>query len=507
MENGAKIYELNDIDRDVRTEADVCIIGTGAGGGAVARELAQLGKNVVVLEEGPYVRPEQFSQDSWTAIKMLYRDRGMRAMMGKSFIPTMQGRAIGGTTILNSGICFRIPDDALEDWADNYGVKGITREVLSPIYDKIEKLINVRETQPEVMGINNMLFKKGCDALGIISEPIRRNEIDCGGCGTCMLGCPDGSRQSTDRSLVPQAVELGARVYSSCKAVEIMTSGRKATGVKGRFVTHDGRETSKTMEVKCKALVLCAGTMDNPVVLHHTGLEGPSGWVGKNLLNHMGTGSLAVFDQEVRAWDGANQGYASRHYRETDGFVLETVWAPPELFVLRMPGVGHKLKKYASRFADTACWGILLRCETRGQVKAPEKGWSPSISFSPVDADIEKARKGLKVAADIYFAAGAEYVITGVYGMPEIIKDPRETVLFLDPKINARCINAIGNHPMGTCRMGEDPSSSVVNSTGRMHHMDNMYIADASIFPSAPGVNPQLTIMTIATHIARQIEI
>lgn len=505
MENEGKIYELKNVGSDVTVSADVCVIGSGAGGAAVARELAELGKRVVVLEEGAYFRPHQFVQDQWVAMKMLYRDKGMRAMIGKSVMPTMQGKAVGGTTILNSAICFRIPDDALNEWITVGGLKGISREVLDHIYDKIEKLINVRPTQPEVWGNNGRLFKKGCEALGYECEPIRRNEINCSGCAVCMMGCPDGSRQSTDISLIPQAVKLGATVYSSCKAVEVIRYGNRVTAVKGRFVTQEGNDTGFGIEVSCKVLVLSAGTMENPVFLKRTGLEGPSGWVGKNLLNHMGTASLAIFDEDVCAWDGAAQGFASRHFAH-EGFTLETVWAPPEVFAMRLPGVGMKLKLYASRFRNVACWGVMVRCETRGRVVAPRKGWTPAIYFSPNEKDMAKARKGLKTAGDVYFAAGAKYIITGVYGMPEIIADPRDTVLYLDPKLDSSCINAIGNHPMGTCRMGENPSESVVDSTGRMHHMENMYIADASIFPTAPGVNPQLTIMAMATYIARQIK-
>jgi choline dehydrogenase-like flavoprotein len=498
---------FKDVSGNVKVDADAVVVGTGAGGAAAAHRLQKAGKSVVLIEEGSYVQPEEFSTDSLTAMRQLYRDNGIRSMVGTMIIPTMQARCVGGTTVINSAICFRLPDDVLDEWVEEEKLEGLTPEGLKPLFDEVYDFTSISAEPDDVQGMHNLLMRKGCENIGWKGEPIERNSRGCVGCGTCMSGCVEGAKMSTDRCYVPAFLELGGELYTDCRIEKIMVENKKAVGVKGTFIEPGSLKPSeKTLEVRAKAVVIACGAIGTPVLLKKNGLANSSGLVGRNLCNHIATGMIGVFEEDVYSWKGPQEGYTCVEFRK-DGFMIEVAWAPPDVIGgIRLPGFGIRHKDLMARLKHMLLWGAMIRAKTTGRVIAPKKGWSPTILYNTSKRDGRLMQVAMKAVADLHFAAGAEFILPGVYKVPSEIHDPKKTQAIMDANLGPTDFSPIGNHPNGTCRMSEDKKRGVVNSYGETHDVKNLYIADASIFPNSPGVNPQVTIMALALHVADHIK-
>ena len=495
------IHEFASISGNVRLDADAVVVGSGAGGAVAAHRLARAKKAVVLIEEGRYYRPQDFSTDFWAVMRQLYRDQGMRAMVGSMIIPTMQAKCVGGTTLINSAICFRIPDEVLGEWVEQESLTDLSPDILRPHFDEIERELNITPEEEQYLGQNNLLMRRACQAIGWQGAAIRRNSRGCKGCGLCMSGCVEGAKLSMDRSYVPAFLDLGGELYTDCRIEEIIIEQGRAVGVRGHLIAPGSDKPSHQLEVRAKAVIISCGTMGTPVLLQKNKLANSSGLVGKNLCNHTATGMLGFFEEVVNAWDGVNQGYCCEHFRK-EGFIIEVFWAPPDVIGIRAPGFGLDHKNLMSKLKHMAGWGAMIRATSTGTVKSSGSGWSPSIHYSMSQRDANLMQKAMKATADLLFAGGAKKVTPGIYGVPKELNDPSETRLIAEANLKPTAFNPIGNHPMGTCRMSEKPGQGVVNSHGETHDVKNLFLADASVFPNAPGVNPQVTIMALAAHFA-----
>ncbi|HUT54504.1 MAG TPA: GMC family oxidoreductase [bacterium] len=499
------MHAYKDVSGHERVDADVVVVGTGAGGAVAAWRLRKAGKSVALIEEGSFIKPEQYTTDSWAAMRQLYRDNGMRAMVGTMIIPTMQARVVGGTTVVNSAICFRLPDDVLDGWVETEKLRGLTSAGLAPHFEEIERITNISPEPDEYLGMNNLLMRKACENIGWKGEPIARNSRGCKGCGVCMSGCVEGAKLSTDRSFVPLFLEAGGELYTDCRIEKIITENGRVVGVSGAMIEpRTLTDSTKTLEVRAKAVVISCGAMGTPVLLQKNDLANSSGMVGRNLCNHTATGMVGFFKERVCAWEGVNQGYCCDEFRK-DGFIVEVAWAPPDVIGIRLPGFGIRHKDMMARLGDMALWGAMIRAKSTGRVMASSKGWSPTIIYNMNRRDARLMQIAMKATADLLFAGGAEYICPGINKVPSEIHDRRKTSLIMEANLKATDFSPIGNHPNGTCRMSEDQKRGVVNSYGETHDVKNLFIADASIFPNSPGVNPQVTIMALASHIADHI--
>jgi choline dehydrogenase-like flavoprotein len=484
--------------RDQRLDADVVVVGSGAGGAVAAHRLQRAGKSVVLVEEGPAIDPRRYHAESWEAMKQLYYDQGMRAMVGNLIIPTMQGRVVGGTTVVNSAICFRLPDEVLERWVEEEGLRDLSPDVLRPIFDEVEEFLNISPEEDRYQGRHNLLMRDACAATGWRGHAIRRNSRGCHGCGRCILGCPEGAKLSMDRTYVPAFLDLGGELLTGVRVEQVMVSRGRAVGVRGRAIDPVTMRRGRRVEVRAKAVVLACGTVGTPAVLAESGLGG--GMVGRNLVNHVATGMLGFFDQEVRAWDGVNQGYCCDHFRK-DGFIVEVFWAPLDLMTIRVPGFGMAHKQRMARMGHVAGWGAMIRATSKGRVWA-RPGKAPAIFYWMNKRDGALMQRAMKATADLLFAGGAKMVTPGIHGVPTELTDPGQTRLIAEANLGSQAFNPIGNHPMGTCRMSERKGRGVVDSHGESHQVERLFVADASVFPDAPGVNPQVSIMALAAHCA-----
>jgi len=492
-------------DRDFTEEFDVAVVGSGPGGAVVAKELAEAGLRVGLLEEGPPFTPSDFELDGAVSMARTMREGGLRMTRG-TVMPTMQGIALGGGSLVNSAICNRAPDFVLDQWSERFELEGMTHADLAPHFDAVGSFLGIAETPENVLGRRNTLFRDGCDKLGYSSEPVSRNVVGCRGSGECFTGCRSRAKRSMDVSYVPAAIRAGARVLTSLRVEEVLTDGKRATGLAGRVVAPFTGKPSVRFRVNARTVVLAAGCMATPVILGKSGnLANRSGQVGENLQFHPGIAIMGIFPEDVHPAFGATQGYQSRHFLR-DGYKLETLWAPPSLLAVRIPGSGLSFKNRLADFPRAAIWDAIASCNRSiGRVRPRWSSMDPVLSWRLHQEDVGILVKALWTLAEIFFAAGARSVVSGVNGVPEEFFSLDEARILQTHPLRDRDLVLGGNHAFCTTRMHGNRDRGVVDANGKCHDVENLYIADSGVFPQCPSVNPMWTVMALAHRTAARI--
>lgn len=481
---------------DLEIDADVCVIGSGAGGSAAAAAMAERGLDVVVLEEGRRWSPAEFQGGAPWAFRNLYAGRGTRATRGNAVIPLPGGRGVGGSTLINSAICFRTPAPVLAAWRDEHGCSALEPGWMDACFDRIWRTLGVTVNPPEVQRNNNHLFRAGAERLGLRGEWMARSAPGCQGCGTCQQGCSTGGKLSVDRTFLAEAVSRGARVYADCRAVGVETEGDRVTAITGATIDPATDHEAGRFRVRARAFVLAGGAVGSPRFLLANGLsDGP---VGEHLHIHPTAGMVARFSEEVVAWEGVTQGYYVDRWEE--GYLLQTFSMPPDQYFVSMPLHGDDLLAFMRDLRHYASAGTVVHDEdSRGAVT--ETG----LTYHLGDLDRSRILAGLRATAEVFFAAGAVEVIPGVHGTGRM-RSAGEVATALTDEIPAWDIGLYASHPMGTCRMGADPAKTVVDPEGRVWGWRNLHVADASVFPTSLGVNPQVTVMALGLTVGRLVQ-
>jgi choline dehydrogenase-like flavoprotein len=477
--------------------ADFLVVGSGAGGATAALVLAEAGKEVIVLEEGPAVRDEDRGLGSNASFMRLFRDKGTQVAMGRSVIPILQGRCVGGTTVVNGAIVWRLPEDAYERAFGTAGARdALPLRELEARMDRIERDLSVAPAPGRLLGGNGSLMREGAAKLGWRGHAIRRNVVDCQGSGRCMEACPTQRKQSMEVTYLPRAAKHGARILADHEVRTVDTSGGRAVGVAG--VRDDG---SPFRIAARRGVILAASAVQSPCILQRSGI-GPRDHVGEHFRLHPGTAVAGVYRDPVRLWEGATQSYEIDEFRH-EGFKMEVVGLPVELAGVRLPGLGEAFQRSMADYPNMAVWGVQVRAEAEGKV-APARRRA-DIRYTPTPSDMEKFRTGAKRLAEMHFAAGAVRVYPGVHGGPEVLTSPDDVhkldTLSLDP----RDWSIISSHLFSTCRMGVDARAGVVGFDGAVHGIDGLWVMDASAFPTNLGVNPQHPIMAMAMVLTERL--
>lgn len=497
------VRQYPEMNRDEEEIADVAIVGSGTGGATVAAELAQAGLSVVIIEEGPFATREEFQVRPLERVIRLYRENGLTHTLGLPPILVPMGCAVGGTTVVNSGTCFRTPDFVLHQWAAREGVRDVEPERMAPLFEEIETVLNVTPVTDDIMGRNGAILRRGAEALGMRHGPIRRPVRGCHGSGQCAFGCPLDAKQDMRLTMLPRAVQAGARLYARCRVERILHQNGRVTGVEAVILDPQGRATPYRLTVRARAVVLAAGAVFTPWLLLRNRI-GPRSQIGRHLRIHPGCGVVGLFDEEIIGWRGVMQSYYVDEWLE-EGILLEATFPPPGVGYSAgvLPFIGHDYKARLARYRQMAAIGILVSDQGAGRVIVGPDG-RPWMRYSLHPEDAARIRKAIAAAARLLFAAGAREVYPGLPGL-EVIRSEVEIQHILSPRWGPADLILSAYHPMGTCRMGEDPNRSVTDSYGAVHGVSNLWIADASLLPSSPIVNPQITIMALALRAARRI--
>jgi choline dehydrogenase-like flavoprotein len=481
------------LDHDESIEADVVVIGTGAGGAVVARELAEAGVAVVMIEEGRYFDRSDFTGRAFQMQQRLYRRGGSTFSVGNVPIPIPLGQTVGGTTTVNSGTCYRTPDRVLASWQRELGLAELAPEAMGPYFERVEAVLGVERAKAELMGGNGRVIARGATALGLTKHgPLRRNAPACDGQGVCCFGCPTDAKRSTNVSYVPLALRAGAELFASAKVTRILVEGGRAVGV-------EARSGERRLVVRAKAVVASCGALLTPLLLAQNGVRAAQ--LGKNLSIHPACGALAEFDEPIASWSGIPQGYAIEDLHD-EGILYEGASVPLEFTMTMTQMIGPELVRLAESYDRVASFGFMVEDSSRGSVH--EVGGQMVVQYWLRDEDVAHLKRGLDVLAQIYFAAGARRVHVPVAGY-DVLESADDLAAFRRAKLRAWDFDVSAYHPLGTARMGTDPAVSVIDADHQVHGSPGLYVVDGAAVPTAIGVNPQITIMALATRAAEKI--
>ncbi|MEA2445397.1 MAG: hypothetical protein QOJ12_2689 [Thermoleophilales bacterium] len=484
-----RIERGDKITGERRIRADVCVIGTGAGGAPVAKELAEGGMRVVMLEEGERYTTDDFNARPRDMTTRLYRDAAQVATIGNTPIVLPLGKTVGGTTTVNSGTCFRTPDPVLEMWRQRFGLEQLTPDELDPYFRRVERILNVSQVPPEIAGNNALVVKRGADALGWSGDYIYRNVRGCVGSGVCTFGCPTSAKQSTNLTYVPMAWDAGATTYTGCRARSIETGSVEATTSGG------GR-----LHVACDTVIVACGAVHTPLLLRRNGLGTASGELGRNLAIHPATGVRAIFDEEIDMARGVPQSFYIDEFAN-DRLMFEGAAGPPDYLAMTMPFSGEAHRDLLLQYKHFSQFGVMVSDLSRGHVK--ERFGRAEIHYDVNSDDVAAFKRGIELLCELYFAAGARRVFPPVDRVQELRDGDLSPLRNAD--IEARHLTLMAFHPLGTARADARPAHGVVDANLKLHGTDGIYVADASVVPSSIGVNPQITIMTLATRLAHHL--
>ncbi|MBI2061706.1 MAG: GMC family oxidoreductase [Nitrospirae bacterium] len=494
------LIDLSTLSEDLDREVDVCVIGSGAGGAVVAKELAETGREVVVVEEGGHFTSKDFHGPPMERAMKLYRNRGITGTLGLPPVVLPLGCTVGGTTTINSGTCFRTPSYVIEEWNQNSGL-GLTPESLNSYYERVERELKVKPVWEEILGGNGRIVRKGAESLGWSHGPIRRNIDGCKGCGECGFGCTQNAKLGTNLTYIPKAVEAGATLFFHARARKISHMNGRISMIEGESARprDDGRRIRFTL--RPRHLILSGGTIYSPFLWKKSGLPDPSGQVGKNLTIHPGLKVLGKFDDRIEPWKGVLQSYYVDEFIR-QGIMMEATGGPPELVAAGVPGWGLEHMAHMADYAHLGLNGIMISDTTRGRVIS--WGSRPFIWYQVNKADAETARLGLLKGTELMLAAGARWVETSYMGLGKL-RSMDDLKAIESMPIKRRLLGMIAFHPMGTCQMGADPRRSVVDPNLKAHGYENLYVSDGSIFPTSLSVNPQITIMAFASRLSAHL--
>ena len=470
--------------------ADVCVIGSGAGGAVAAAELAEGGLRVVLLEEGPARGRADATGRPRDTLPRLYRDGGQVATIGRPPLMLPLGRGTGGTTFVNSGTCFRTPPSVLARWRDEHGIDGLT----DAVFERVEEAIGVAEVTPELAGRNAATIRRGAERLGWSGGYLRRNARGCRGSGVCAFGCPTGAKQHVGEVYVPRALEAGAALVTDARAERILVRDGRAVGV----AAVRGDRDAARLTVHADMVVVAAGAIHTPLLLARSGLG--SAALGRHLTVHPATAVWGVFDEPVDMSRGVPQSYYVDEFAG-DGFVFEGIAGPPDYLALAAPFAGDALRELMLGHRHVAQCGLMISDRSRGRV-ASVLG-RPVVRYDLCGHDTRTFHAGLLRLVELMWAAGARRVVLPVARVPELRDGDSSPLRDLD--LQPRDLKLMGFHPLGTARAHRDPAHGVVDGDLALHGVRGVHVADGAAVPGPLGVNPQITIMALATRLAHHL--
>jgi choline dehydrogenase-like flavoprotein len=493
------------VDRDVTLDCDVVMVGSGAGGGMAALELAAAGHEVIVVEKGGYFNEADFNGRELEMLQKLYLGGGLQTTRDQGMV-VAAGSCLGGGTVVNYTTSFRTPGSIRQEWARSSRLDFFLRAEFDNSLDAAcaRFCVNMEHSRPSA---RDAIMARGLEACGWHVDAMPRNVVGCTQddvCGYCGLGCVRGAKCSTLKTCLQGACERGARILVETGVQRVIVERGRATGVVARTAS------GHTVTVRARAVVVAGGAIESPALLLRSGLSPP---VGENLRLHPATAVWGRFDEEVRPWTGTLQARYSDQFVDMDagyGLKLETASVHPGL--LASAGPWESAEQFGALMHDLShlsLVGILLRDRDGGRITVSRKGL-PLIRYRLSEYDRRHVRRGVEGAARVLLAAGAKELFSTQNRLVRFQRgnEPLEAWLARVDRAGYGSNQTFyySFHQMGTCRMGADPRTSVVDGAGEAHAVKRLFVADASLFPSASGVNPMVTIAALAHYVAQQIK-
>lgn len=500
------IFRAPDLPSPSTLRADLCVVGSGAGGATVARVAAEAGLRVVVVEAGEMLTPADMCQREEVMFPRLYWESGGRATADRK-VRVHQGRGVGGSTLHNLNLCKRIPDSILARWGAGGRLSHLPRERWAALYDEVEHALHVSEVDGH--NLHNALLERACGALGWRGGPLRHNRSGCARSGFCEVGCAYDAKNNALKVMIPPAVRAGADVLTLCQAVRIGHDRGGVQSIEAVALDPVTRRATGPITIVAPRICLSASATGTAALLERSAIPDPSNTTGRTLRMHPAVVVAAELSEPVDAHIGIPQSYECTEWLDLEDEAGPRVWivpafAHPAGTATTMPGHGDDHRRMMRRYRHLAVLTAMIHDHTVGRVTSRgELGLR--IDYAPDPTDRAELRRGLWACAKLLQAAGAERVHVPAartqrsYGPDDAVDD------LLGCDIDGEGIDLTAVHPMATVSMDDDPSRAAVGSDGRHHHVGGLWIADGSLFPSSIGVPPQLSIYALGLHVGRAI--
>lgn len=500
------IYHFEDLQKGYTVEADVVVVGSGAGGAVAARNFADAGFQTVLVEAGQQVRPEDMTRDAPAFLAKHFWEGGLRMLIGAGAIPCMQGRALGGSTVSNSAIMYRLPDWVREEWIEKDGLSHLKGDALDASFDRIFKQLKVSKTPMAVQGPRNLAIRDALESVGVESGPLPRAVSGCEGCGDCLIGCASGAKVSVDRAYLEDAdmntTDSNLDIYTCSEVNRILMDGTRAIGIEGQVVDNSDWKRHGTFRVNAPRVIVAGGALQSPVLLQNSGIK-HRGAVGGTLKAHLSGGVFATMDRPMNPWVGATQGWGAIS-KDIPGMKFESLWADPSTILVKWGGAGADFLRKIEDINRITLGAVVYRGPCSGSVRVQRNGL-PRPTFWISKRGAQTTFRGMKILADGLFNTGAESVYVGrLPGTDGFLRSKEETEALLSPKLAGQHLPMTGNHIFCSVRMTADEKTPI-DLDGKVRGIEGVWVADASILPSPTAVNPQATIMAMADIITRKI--
>ncbi len=508
---GWRVTDCARLDADLTLDADVIIVGSGAGGGVSAEILALSGLRVLIVEEGALRSSSDFNMKEAEAYPQLYQESAARKTRDKG-INILQGRTVGGSTTVNWTSSFRTPDITLAYWTRQYGLKDYTPEQLAPWFGMVEQRLNISDWAA-APNENNDLLRRGAAKLGIPTGLIRRNVNGCWNLGYCGMGCPTNAKQSMLVTTIPGALTQGATLLTRARAERFVIQGDKVAQLDCVALDAAGHAPSgRRVTLRAKHYIVAGGAINSPALLLRSGAPDPHGLLGKRTFLHPVVISAGTFAQRVDGYAGAPQTVYSDHFLHDQpidgpvGYKLEVPPLHPLLLATTTAGFGAQHAGDMAGFPHKQAILALLRdgfhADAPGGSVALDSRGAPVLDYPISQFLWDGARRAFLTMAEIQFAAGARDVSPVHESAPRYTSwaQARAGIAALPLKLLATRV--VSAHVMGGCTMSDDQRQGVCGADGRYHGLANLSVYDGSLFPTSIGANPQLSIYGVVARLA-----
>lgn len=506
---GRRITTL-DIGDSRALTCDVLVVGSGAGGGVVAAELAAAGHDVLIVEKGEHLDGDDFHGRELESQHRLYERRGALTTRDGGLL-IVAGSTLGGGTTINWSGSLRPPGDVLEQWERDYGFDGVSGPEFQQSLDAVSRRMGIDACAPDAPNANTRVFEAGLHALNYGVTRIPRNASGCRNCGFCAFGCPSGAKQGTLKTYLQDAHERGARILVNASVHALEQDCGRIRGARVRVQDRDG--ATREVEVRCKAVVLAAGAIHTPAVLLRSGLRNPN--IGRNLHLHPTVGTSGLFAEPIRAWEGPPMTRLTAEFANLDGkgYGVRLMNAPshPGMLAFATPWQsGRRHKRVMQQAEYTANIIVVTRDRDAGRITVDAAG-NPRIDYKLSSYDARHMMTGIQAALRIHVAAGAREVHSPQGPRPAFSPggpEPFETFLRRIERWGLRPhdIPVFSAHQMSSARIAGDARRGVADPDGEAFEVKGLFIADSSALPTCSGVNPMLTVLGTAHYLAQRIK-
>jgi choline dehydrogenase-like flavoprotein len=486
-------------------EADVVIVGLGAGGSMAFYELARAGVDVVAVEEGGVWSPREATCREEEMLPRLFMEAGSR-MTDDMAIRVLQGRGVGGSTLHNTNLCKRLPSELLDRWAEDYGLHELADGGMDDDFLACESLLNIHEVPDDKLNKNNQIMERGLKALGWAGGRLKHNRnASCQGSGYCELGCPNDGKQNAAVALIPAALKAGGRIVTDARAVRVLTARGAVSGVELRALDPARRGEAHGLTVQARRVVLAGSATGSAALAQRSALDDPYKLMGTNLHLHPGAFVVGVFDEPVRSWEGVPQAVECTQLLDFAPDATQRIWivagaAHPGAAAGLMPGFGPAHGARMRQYANVAVLIAMLHDHDGGRV-SPGAGERVHLSYRMSGEAWRQIGLGLEGCARLLCAAGAREVLLPTSPAQTMVAPGAVDVRRLGP----HSPSLIAVHPMSTLWMSRDPRRGVVDVRGEHHHVRGLYVADSSLYPTSIGGPPQLGIYALGRRVGRGV--